>query len=135
MDGQRGGRADDEVAAHSSRIVERDVQPRFHAGANDERADARDHAHGGDERAVDRRHDGRQNGAVDVLRRDAGKLDHLPQRDGVLVRGLVAVRLQTGNVADAGLVEKTDHNIRIANVQSKQHISPPGLSCRPRSAG
>ena len=73
-----GGRADDEVAAHGGRIVERDVQPRFHAGADDERADARDHAHGGDERAVDRRHNGRQNGAVDVLRRDAGKLDHLP---------------------------------------------------------
>ena len=132
---KRRGRTDHKVAAHGGGVVERDVQPRFHAGADDERADARDHAHGGDERAVDRRHDGRQDRPVDILRRDAGKLDHLPQRDRILVRGLITVGLQTGNVADARRIEKTDHNVCIANVQSQKHISPPDPSCRLRSAG
>lgn len=89
----------------------------------------------GDERAVDRRHDGRQDRPVDILRRNAGKLDHLPQRDRILVRGLITVGLQTGNVADARRIEKTDHNVCIANVQSQKHISPPDPSCRLRSAG
>ena len=58
MDAQTGGGADDEVAGHRAGVVQPDVQPGLHAGADDDRVKSRDHADGRAQRAVDRWNDG-----------------------------------------------------------------------------
>ena len=112
---------DDEVAAELGGVVDLDAQARLDAGADDERRDVQVFLNGGLHRAGHRRHDGRNDRAVDVGGVDAVHLERGAQDRCVLQNGGGVDRRDALAEEDLLAAAAAEHNIRISNINGENH--------------
>ena len=118
----KGGHRDhDTVTAHRSRIVHLDVQSGldarphydgFHPGHLD---------HAGTHRVEDRRNHRGDDAVLHLLHRHAKQVQHILDLNSVLVGGLDPVGGDPRLEVDLLLVDPSDHNVAVPNVDGKKH--------------
>ena len=114
----------DAVRAHVLRIVHADVESRFDARSHDHRIDVEELHDARTERMHDLRHHGRNDHIIDIRRLVAAQSQELRDHQPVFVGRVVRLRGDAVRARDAPIVDKTDHDVRVADIHSHQkHVA------------